>query len=338
MQYRINFRSLIGIVFFLLGSLYTSSPLLAQGNNSISGFVQDQSRTPIPQATVELNDDLNREIARTTTDGGGRYNFYRLRLGRYSIRVSVLGSNLAEQTIELEIASAARSSTSSETVQQNFILRNKNFDPQAPRQVTSVVFAQEVPAEAKKRYEQGLDDLKANRMDRGISELEAAITLFPKYYLALERLGDEYIAKQKYKEAIGAFLTALEVNPKAVGSHYGLAYGLYQLNAHNEALVEVDKALELNSTSVNALFLRGMVLKQIGRYEDAVKSLIKARSKASSPMPDVAWQLSLIYTNNLKKYAGAADELELFLKAKPDYAEAEKVRDLIKKLRAKTRA
>ena len=39
---------------------------------------------------------------------------------------------------------------------------------------------------------------------------------------------------------------------------------------------------------------------------------------------DVHWELALLYGNGLNRYRDAARELKLFLKAKPDYADAEK--------------
>lgn len=318
----------------VIGIVIVSVSAYGQANNSITGFVYSDSRIPLAEATVELKDDFHRLVARAQTDGGGRYGFYRLPLGRYSVGVSVLGGNYQEQTVEIEITSASRTSLGNETIQQNFTLRVKQSNPG----LTGVVFAQTPPDEAKKSYEKALEDLKDKKADQGLNGLERAVSIFPQYYLALERLGEEYIIRKKFKEAIGAFLTALEVNPKAFGSHYGLAYSLFELSVWSEALRSVEKALEINSTSVNSLFLKGMILKQIGRFGDAVETLNIAKKKATSPMPEIFWQLSLIYTNNLKKYDMAADELESFLKAKPDYAEAEKVRDLIKKLRAKSRS
>lgn len=328
------FRSPCRICFHILpiiGVVLITVSLYGQANNSVIGFVYSDGRVPLAEATVELNDDLHRLVSRVRTDGGGRYGFYRLPLGRYTVKASILGGNYQEQTAEIEITSASRTSSGNETVQQNFTLRLKQSNPG----MTGIVFAQIPPDEARKSYEKALEDFKDKKADQGLIGLEKSVSIFPQYYLALERLGEEYILRKKYKEAVGAFLTALEVNPKAFGSHYGLAYSLYELKVWDEALKSVEKALEINPASVNPLFLKGMIFKQKSRYWDAVEVLNTAKKKATSPMPEIFWQLSLIYTNNLKEYDLAADQLESFLKAKPDYAEAEKVRSLIKRLRSK---
>lgn len=309
-----------------------------QANNIISGFVQDHGHSPIHNAAVELSDDFHRLIGRATTDGGGRYFFSRLPLGRYYMKVSVLGSNYEEQSAEVEITSAHRSATSAETVQQNFSLRQKSNDPNASRSTTGVIYAQDVPKEAQILYEKALSDLKGKKTDQGIDELKGAINAYPQYYTALQRLGEEYIAQQNFKEAVDVLTTATEINSRSYDGHYGLAYSLFQLTRSSEAIGAIDKSLVINPSSVNSLFLRGVILKQIGRYDEAVESLNKAKKLSPTPASDIHWQLSLIYTNNLKKYSAAATELELFLKAKPNYAEADKVRELIKKLKAKAGA
>ena len=320
---------LLALFIFLVGTVYS------QANNTITGFVQGNEREPVNNAAVELSDDFHRLISRITTDGAGRYSFFRLPLGRYSIRVTVLGSNYDEQSVDVEIISASRSTSSSETIQQNFTLRIKNKDGEGLRASNGVIFAQDIPKGAQVHYENGLSAIKDKKIDLGISELKIAISIFPHYYLALDRLGELYIEQLNFKDAVVVLNTAIETNPRSFSSQYGLAYSLCQTQQTKEALAVVDKSLEVNPSSVNALFLRGVILKRLGLYKEAVESLKLAKKKSTEPPPDIYWQLSLIYTNNLKQYGDAAKELELFLKAKPNYSEADKVRDLIKKLRAK---
>ncbi len=322
-------------VFLLALFIFFASSVYPQASNTITGFVQGNGREPISNATVELSDDFHRLISRITTDGAGGYSFLRLPLGRYSIHVTVLGSNYDEQSVDVEIFTASSSGNSRETIQQNFTLRPKNSDPKSSRSVNGVVFAQDVPKDAQTHYENALLAIKDKKIDFGISELKAAIGIFPNYYQALDRVGELYIEQLNYTDATSVLTTATSANPRSYSSQYGLAYSFYQLQRTQEALSAVDKSIELNPSSVNALFLRGVILKKLGQYDEAVESLKLAKKKSPGTLPDVHWQLSLIYTNNLKRYADAANELELFLKAKPDYPEAEKVRDLIKKLRVK---
>jgi outer membrane protein assembly factor BamD (BamD/ComL family) len=310
-----------------------------QTNNSINGFIFGEGRMPLADVQVELLDEYNRLVVRVRTDGGGRYRFDRLTTGRFYIRVLPMATNYEEQTQEVEIVSnrALGGRGGADTIQQNFTLRMRRT-MREPLAINAVIFAQEIPKEAQKLYEKAVSDLKESKIDEGIRELKDALDIFPQYYLALERLGQEYINRQHYEAARDVFTKAVEINPRGAESQYGLGYSLYQLKSHAEAIEAIKKSIELNPTSVNGLFLLGVNLRLAGKYAEAVESLKKAEKLTTVPLPEVHWQLSLLYTNNLKKYSAAADELELFLKAKPDFDEIEKVKDLIKKLRAKAKA
>jgi len=335
---------ILNLLFFFLCSTAISYEIQAkanfQTNNSISGFVFGNERRPVSEVRVELLDEYNRSVFNTRTDGAGRYSFYRLSQGRYSVRVLPLGTGYEEQTRDVEIVNITRQSggrtvvSASDNIQQNFYLQLKRNADNVP--VTNgVIFAQDIPKEAQKIYQKAVSDLNEKKVEEGLIELKKAIEIFPDYYLALTRLGQEYITQQKYEEARNVLGKAVTINSKDYESQYALGYSLYKLNSHTEAVEALKKSLEINQVSVNGLFLLGINLKQLGKYEEAVVSLKKAEKLANPPLPDIHWQLSLLYTNNLKNYSAAADELELFLKASPDFEEAAKVRALINTLRAK---
>lgn len=330
----LSFARLIFLVFLLV--LAASG----QGNNVITGFVFGPEQRPLSEISVELLDENYSLLSRMKTDGAGRYLFSRLRRARYHIQVSPLASDYERQTIEVEIAGISRggaSNAGADTIQQNFYLRSRKSGSQNLA-INAVVFAQEIPKEAEKLYGKAVSALKNKKTVEGIANLQKALEILPTYYLALERLGEEYIIQQKYAEAFEVLNKAVEVNSRGFTALYSLGYALYQLKKFPEALQAVQKSLEIAPNSVNGIFLLGVCLKQSGRFEEAVENLKKAANLSPAPQPDIHWQLSLIYTNNLKKYEDAAQQLELFLKAKPDYEEAEKVKDLIKKLRAKAKS
>lgn len=325
------FSSIMMSYFFICA---ISLNAYGQINNIITGFIFGPEQRPVSDASVELLDDNYGLISRVKTDGSGRYIFSRLQRGRYYIQVSVLASNYDRQIKEVEISGINRSA-SNDTVQQNFYLKPKPSNDLLA--VNGVVFAQEIPKDAQKLYENANSLLKEKKIDEGLAELKKALEIFPSYYLALDRLGQEYISQQKYQDAYDVLTKAVEINPKGFSSQYSLGYSLYQLKKYKEAIVPLKKSVEIVPGSTNGFFMLGVCLKQIGNYEAAVEHLKKADKLSNSGQADIHWQLSLIYTNNLKRYAEAAYELELFLKAKPDFVEAEKVRDLINKLKAKAK-
>ncbi len=329
------------ILCFYLSFLICASMIAVQAqqaNNSITGFVFGLEQNPIPDVPVELSDENYSLIARVRTDGIGRYIFQRLRRGRYYVRVSPIATDYEGQTKEIEISGisgGAGVNSGSDTIQQNFYLQLKGQTSKRSLSSNGVLFAQEIPKDAQKLYEKALTDLKDKKVEVGLVELRRALEIFPTYYLALNTLGKELINQQKYEEARSVLIKSVEINPRGFSSQYSLGYSLYQLKKYPEAHETIKKAINLSPDSVNSFFLLGVCLKQLGRYDEAVENLKKANKLSNSPQAEIHWQLSLIYTNNLKRYADAANELDIFLQIKPDYKEAEKVRELIKQLRRK---
>ncbi len=310
-----------------------------QANNVVTGYVFGLDQRPISEVNVELLDENYSLIARMKTNGAGRYMFSRLRRARYYLQVSPIAADYEGQTKEIEIVGISRGGASdagADTIQQNFYLRLRRAASQNLG-INAVVFAQEIPKEAEKLYEKAVSALKDKKRDEAIAELQKALEVFPTYYLALEKLGEEYINQQKYQTASEILLRAITINPNGFSSQYSLGYALYQLKKYPEALKAINRSVEIAPISVNGNFLLGVCLKQLGNYAESVEHLKKAVKLSPSPQPEIHWQLSLIYTNNLKKYGDAAQELELFLRARPDYEEAEKVKELIRKLKVKAK-
>lgn len=57
----------------------------------------------------------------------------------------------------------------------------------------------------------------------------------------------------------------------------------------------------------------------------------------NNSLPDIYWELALLYYYNLKGYNEAAEELELYLKAKPKAENKEQVEKLIQTFRSKAK-
>lgn len=307
----------------------------AQNRNTITGFVFDQQRNPVTQASVEVTNEVNQVLQRTKTDGTGKYFFSSLSAGRFTIRVLPFGTNFEEQSQEVEIINFVRpGSSTSENAQKDFYLRLRRVNSPG-RFLTGTVFAQEVPAEARKLYEKAISDFESRSNETAMHALLDAVKIFPDYYLAIKRLGLEYIKLQKFDYAQAAYLKAVSINQKSFNGWYGLAYSAYALKKSGMAVEAAQKAAELDPSSVDAALLVGISHRQIKNYSDAEKSLLRAKKLVRGETPDVHWNLALLYANDLRRFREAADELELYLKAKPDAENAEQVKKLITEFRQK---
>lgn len=334
---KVIYRSQILILAVFIANV--SSFAQSQANNSIVGFVFAGKRQPISQINVELLDEFGRLIGHISTDSSGRYNFFRLVPGKYQVRVIASRYGYDEQVQDVEIVNFSRQSSpgipsfgGSENVQLNFYLnarKNTTTDNKAP----GLIFAQEVPEEAQKHYKQAIADLSQQKNDDGQRELERAVEIFPTFYYALEQLGQEYVKQGQFEKAEIVLKQAVEINPKGYQAWYLLGYTYYSSKKLTAALEAINKSIELNAASVEARFLLGVLFRQNNQFKDAEIQLKKAKEIAKVPVPDIHWQLALLYNFNLKQYNLAADELELYLKAKSDTKDKVAIKKLIKQLR-----
>lgn len=312
--------------------LLAASSAYSQGSR-IQGQVMDSNRRPVPDVYVELLNDVETVIRRMKTDGGGTFFFGNLISGRYLIRARPFGTNLEEQTQEVEINGFIGGRQVADMQQRDFYLKVKKNPADANDKAPGVVFAQDVSAEAKKAYDGALADLESNRADQGIQGLRNAIMAFPKYFLALERLGVELLKRQKYDEAIQLLERAVAVNEKSGNCWYGLSYSYFALDQTAKAVDTAKKASTLSPDSADIALMLGISLRKVQQYDEAEEALVKAKKLADGKKPDILWNLALLYAHNLKKYKLAADELEEYLKLSPNHPDTALLKKLIEQYR-----
>ena len=302
----------------------SNAPLISLQANSITGYVYDDRRNPIPDLQVELLNDVDSVIQRTRTNNSGLYGFRRLTTGAFQIRVQPYGSTYVGQTqrVLLEQTRAFE--------QVDFVLTKRSTG--SATAVGRVVFVQEVPEDAKKQYERGSELLAKEQRNEAIASLEKAVEIFPDYFDALQLLGTEYVKDKEYERAVPLLTKAAEVNRQAHQSLYSLSVAQYNLKQIPEAVESMRRAIVLNHKSPTANLWLGMLLRQSGKLDEAEPYLKDADRLAESKSPDAHWQLALLY-NQLKRYTEAADHLEVFLKVQPDSKDKEMIQKLIKRLR-----
>jgi tetratricopeptide (TPR) repeat protein len=203
---------------------------------------------------------------------------------------------------------------------------------------TGTTFVQEVPERAKKAYERGVSLLDAKDSDGGIAALVEAIEIFPDYYLALERIGAEFVQRKDFDRASIALTRAISINPSGHLSLYALGVTQYNQKKYSDAAEQLRRSYLLAPGSTNAPFVQfylGLSLIKLDRPADAEAQLRRAYELGGKRIPpDVHLHLAQIYSDS-KRYREAADELELFLKEAPTARDAESIRNVIKQLRAK---
>ncbi len=319
----------------------TAKNVFAQ--NSINGVVFDSNRRPVANIEVELQDEFERFIRSAKTTTSGVYFFQGIRSGVFFVQVRVYGTNFKPVKERVQIGQGNRTNrttgavSGSEVVQVNFSLEIERRNEDQNTLVNEVIFAQNIPPEAEKHFETALKKLKDKKSVEAVSELENAVRLFPDYFLALEKLGYEYIAINKFVEAENVFKKALEVNPKSFSAKSGLSIARFKLGKISEAAQMVEEAVLINPTSPNSFLFLGQIYRELKEYEKAETNLKNAAKLSKNKLADVHWELALLYYYNLNRLEDAASELKLYLKAKPDAENKRQVEILIKNIREKAK-
>lgn len=309
------------------------SAAFGQDRNSITGFVFGENRAPLSRIYVELQTDLYSTVGRTQTSGAGMYSFRGLPSGQYVVKVLATGTNYEEQSIAVSLVPisvvAGRGSVAE---QVDFYLKvRKTENPLAPPEV---VFAQSVPEEAEKLYKAGLEALEKKDEATGYEKLKHSLEVFPDYFLALDRLGNEYLTKGYYQASFVLFTKAVEVNPKSVSSTLGLGISEFKLNRIPRSIELLKTVRRLHKSNVTAFYWLGVAYHASGNFSEALKSLLEGDKLSGGQSADFQWQLARVYKDK-GDYQLASDALEKYLSLKPDIPNAAEIRTLIATLRQK---
>jgi tetratricopeptide (TPR) repeat protein len=311
-----------------------------QARNSISGYIFDTSRRAVGEIPVELLDGYGSTLGRAKTNNSGRYIFNNLSQGTFVVRVLPFGTDYEEEQATVSIQNFTLNSGSSsatygsQSIQQDFVLKIRKSALAGPFYAPGIVFAQEVPDDARKLYEEAEDLLRQKKEKEAFENLKKALEIFPDYYTALDRLGSEYVVRGYYEAAYVLLTKSIEVNPRSFSSSLGLGLANYHLKQTDKAVELFRQATTLYNKSPLAHLWLGVSLKQNKKYDEAEAALKKANDLSKGKYPEAHWQLARLYSEQ-NKYKEAADSLELYLKYQSDTKDAEKIKQMIAKLRSK---
>ncbi len=326
---------------FVLAVAFFGASVPVNAAHTIAGIVFDANRTPLPDIDVELLDQFYRMVARQKTAGGGRFEFNVGTASRYTVKVYAFRYDFEDQSQEVLVSavSAVSGEAGSSYTNVDFYLQPRRGSLMEAE--LGVVFAQDIPTEAKRAYEGALKDFSTKRNADGFKGLNRAIELKPDYYLALNKMGRELFVQARYEEAIPFLLKASELNHKSPTTFYYLGASLFHLGKdfHKAAAAALGRAVILAPSAPQIHFVLGRVQRSEKRFTEAEVSLVKAKRLASSNIPDIHKELAQLYGDDLKKYAEAANELEAYMKSSSQKgADQEKTKQVIVNLRAKARS
>jgi len=182
------------------------------------------------------------------------------------------------------------------------------------------------------QFDIGLVYYYRERYDQAIQYFEKAIRLKPDYAPAINSLGNAYLEKGDWDNAIETYRKIVEDvfygTPHFAVTNMALAY--YQKKEYAQAEKYFLEALKLNPDFANALGGLGMTYTAMGRYADAVQKLERAVRK-NPKLPQLHYELGRAY-RGLGDRKKARDEFQLTLELAPESPMADEAQRQLKEL------
>jgi len=306
----------------------------AQSTFTVVGSVRNQSGQAVDGVRISVMDENFQPIRTIFVDSSGRFTVRGLRQGRFTFRVETTGTPYEEKTEQLELQ-ALRIRGGNETFPLDITLKFKKGKEPTAGNVS--VFAQEVPAPARKEYESGVKSLKSQKTDQAIVSLKKAIQIFPDYYDALELLGTEYIKAAQFESALPLLSHALEVNKRSFKCMYGLGVARLKLNQLPQAVEHLEKAAQMEPKSANAQMMLGLAYGTGGAFDKSEAAFRKALEIGGEAAAEAHFYLAGLF-NKQERYGDARQELEQFLKEGKSIKDTAQIKSMIEKLKEKEKS
>ena len=305
------------------------------GSHIIKGYVFFPSgRKADGSIEVKLQCTNAGEIT-VMADTNGSFTFWSLAPANYTIVVNA-GENyeIARDSVVIEPEMNPINGTSRRYSVMINLQPKFGSNARAKASVVNAALA-EVPDEARRLYEKGLESAVAGDTLKAIDELRAAVSLYPGFPLALNELGVQYLKVGQVSKAIAALTSAATLSPDAFAPKLNLGIALLETNRFAEAEKQLREALRLNQSIPTAHMYLGVALAGLHNDPEAESELRNAISSGSSQVGLAHKYLGGIYWKQ-HNYQQAADELDTYLRLTPNAQDAERVRATIKDLRSRS--
>lgn len=300
------------------------------GKHMIQGMIfYDNGRRLDHRAKVKLR-GLSMENF-VMSDDTGAFSFRRLRDGSYTVIVDA-GSDyeIATENVDI-IEPARRPQDPGQTRTVQIMLRAKKA---APRPVGTVdASAGGVPEPARQLYKEALDSVQAGEYKKAIEQLNQALKLYPTFVPALNELGLQYMRQKEYGKADTALREAVKLAPEAFTPQLNFGILMLQKKDFVPAATALERAVQKDSSSASAHFHFGKALVNLGIYNRAEKELLQAISLGGEYTVEAHRYLGVVYIET-RNNARAVEQLEQYLSLAPKAKDADKIRVIVKDLRA----
>lgn len=304
--------------------LYRPDP----NNASIAGRVLLPSgRSVDTNVKVTLSNQLSPLITLFTSEHG-EFQFLNLAEGIYLVQ-AVGDANLFEPVTETVRLGRSQNG------HVNLTLRGKALAPNRKTKagtVSTKELEQQVPAAARKAYNEAVKLIGKGRRVEAVQQLQQALTLFPDYLAARNDLGAQYLKLKKFAEASAEFQRILETNPNYVNAHFNLGLVLLEQKSYNAALTRLRQALAFDPARPDVQLWLGVALLETDDLPAADRALTKALITGGNQLPVVHFYLARLYWRRGDP-AATERSLKIYLTEAPKGEQAEEAKAILNKLK-----
>jgi Tfp pilus assembly protein PilF len=285
---------------------------------------------PAASVTVFLHGATTPFENSTTSDQDGRFHFAKVPAGTYTLAIVTAARGEAVQTIEVSPALV----DSKGRLDIELKLDSANLESEGARGTVATVSATylSVPDRATKEYDEAQRCLTRGDPVCASAHLERAVAVAPRFTVAWNQLGTIAYQAHRYSDAEADFRKALTTDPDAFEPLVNLGGVLLNLDRAREALGYNQSAVQRRPNDALANSQLGLNYFELNDVERAEISLKVAIQLDPAHFSHPQLTLAEIYLRRGER-AAAVEQMQDFLKRRPDSAQATRVRGEIAELK-----
>lgn len=297
---------------------------IRDGSHILFGdLIVDEGKEPGAKPLVYeivLNNAGGTPAARQFVNAGGRYQFINLAAGPYELIVLLDHQEVARTRVEL-------GGPASERTRQDLNLVWKGGAPPKPSSISAADFYKRSEANEKLFLKAKLST-DQKRYDDAIATLREIVASDPHDFQAWAELGTIHLFKQNYDESETAYVKSVTEQPAFFLGQFNLGRLRLVRKDFEGAIEPLTNAVKLQPKSADANYYLGETYLQIKKGSKAVGYLYEAIKLDPIGKAEAHLRLAILFEAvGLKDKA--AVEYEEFLKKKPDYPDAKKLKEYI---------
>lgn len=336
-------------LFILLGILLFPVCVNAQGSGRsstgtggihiIQGYVFFPSGRRAEGTIIVKLQTYNSGELQVIPDSSGAFLFTALAPGNYTVVVNAGDDyEIARENVYIDTdvnLSRTGGRVPSTTRRQTVMVHLQPKRGVTPKAAVLNAALASVPEKARKLYERGVEQARAEYTSKAAASLKEAVALYPDFPLALNELGVQYLKLRQVDKAVEVLKQACKLNPDAFQSRLNLGIALLESRQFGEAEGQLREATKKNGNSATARMYLGIALVRLNKFDDAERELLVAAEAKSNQLSMANYYLGGIYWRK-QDYPRAVEQLEKYLLLSPNAPDAERVRGTIKDLRSRT--